>query len=149
MRVDEASHQFIVPLRRLPVRPVVRQFHDRTESACAIQQVLDVGDRVVRGADAAGTGFHEERVGVLDVGRHDREGPHVGEVVAECVDPEPHILACLLACLGDMDQRDQPPLVTVRHVSVETRLLFVQAPVQLCFAIASGLVPPIDSMPMP
>src|SRR6185369_12067096 len=54
MRVHEAGHQLVMPLGGFPIAPVLRQFAQHAKPARALDQPLDIGNRVVRGADAGG-----------------------------------------------------------------------------------------------
>ena len=85
MRVDVARHQLVVPLGLRPVGPVLRQFHDHAEAAGAFQQPLDIGDRVVRRADAGHAALDHVLIAVGDFARNDREGRDIAEIIAEPV----------------------------------------------------------------
>src|SRR4029077_2676401 len=54
VRVDEPGHQFVMPLRLLPIGPVLRQLAQDAEPARALHQPLDISDRIVGRANAGG-----------------------------------------------------------------------------------------------
>ena len=130
VRMHVARHQLVVPLRRLPIRPVVRQLHDDAEAAGALQQALDEGDRVVRRADAGGAAVDEpvERIG--DAWRHDREGGDIVENSRE-TSSRPNCtfsraFSRVSATCSSVTSRQFSP---VRDLAVQPRLLLVKRPV--------------------
>src|SRR5438034_6672799 len=59
MRVHKSRHQFVMPLCRLPIAPVLRQLAEHAKAARPGDQPLDIGDRVVGCTDAPGAGLDQ------------------------------------------------------------------------------------------
>src|SRR6185312_3951738 len=100
-RMDEAGHQLVMPLGRLPVGPILRQLAQHAEPAGAGHEPVDIGNRVVGRADAGGAGLDQPLHRVADLWRNDRKGRHVAEIIGEGPDAELHVLDRLLARVGD------------------------------------------------
>ena len=99
--------------------PVVAEQQEGAEAARAVQQVLDVGDGVGGGADAAIAAcrivFHElvggrGRSGVIG----ERHEAGRAEVVGEVLQAVGAVLDGLLAGVGEVDDAQHPPVVPVR-----------------------------------
>src|SRR5215468_11717339 len=51
MGVNIARHQLVVPAGGVPIGPVMGKLHDHAEAARALEQLVDIGDRVIWRAD--------------------------------------------------------------------------------------------------
>src|SRR5580700_1873323 len=131
MRMHITGHQLEMPPGLLPIRPVMGELADDAEPARAGHQPLDIGDRVVGRADAGGAALDHEGIGVGDIGRHDREGRHIAEIVGKGGEAELDVLLRLLARLGDVHQPDEAPFAAVWYVAVAARFFFIKLPIGL------------------
>src|SRR6516162_10560990 len=129
MRVYKTRHQFVMPLGRVPIGPILRQLAQHAKPARPLDQALNIGDRVVGGADTRRSGLDQPLDRVADIGWDDRESGNVAEIVGERLHAELHILPRLLARVGDVEETDDAPVFAVWRMAVGARSLLIEAPI--------------------
>ena len=129
MRHHIALHQLEMALGRREVGPVVRKLQEGAEAARAFLQELDMLDHVVRRADDRHAVFRQIGDRIVDLRRHDREGRDLTEILGPEFEAELDIPVGLLACLGDMGQRDDAPVLAVHRLAVLGRRSLAEFPV--------------------
>ena len=133
-----AREELVGALGRLPIGPIMRQHQDAAEAAGLVPEFLQHRDRVIGRADRAAAigddAFEAAEADRLTAQRADRIG-----VVLPFVETPAHILHRLLARLGDVERRHQPPIAALDRLAVLGRVIGGDLPIQIERVVAHAV----------